>query len=237
MATKLETDPLWQRLVEFDIDQCDAALPFSKRLARDNGWSERYATRVIFEYKRFLYLTASQDRPVTPSDEVDQAWHMHLLYSRNYWESLCTEVLRQDLHHGPTEGGVAEGKKYRAWYSRTLKLYEDTFGTPPPADIWPTVDDRFSSVESFRRINTAKNIVLGRTKIAATVTALSASFIAGCASIFDENPKLAIAILGLLLIGAIALMFSGTSDKKGRRHNGNDSGSGCAGCGGCGGCS
>ncbi len=63
--------PLWERLRDYPIDDPGAGFPFSRRLARENGWSPDYAARVILEYKRFLYLCAEAGHPVTPSDEVD----------------------------------------------------------------------------------------------------------------------------------------------------------------------
>ena len=101
---KLEVE-LWQRIAAFEFDPVDAALPFSRRLARDNGWSDAFAQRAVEEYRRFVFLAMVAGHPVTPSDEVDQVWHLHLCYTRSYWEDLCGEVLPRPLHHGPTRGG------------------------------------------------------------------------------------------------------------------------------------
>ena len=106
------TDPLWHRLEAFEFDEIDADLTFTDRLARDNGWTPDYTERVIDEYKRFCYLAIRAGHEVTPSDQVDQVWHLHLSYSRNYWEEFCPNVLQSDLHHGPTKGGAAEAKKF-----------------------------------------------------------------------------------------------------------------------------
>ena len=134
---------LWTRLHALDLDERDAAFAFSQRLARDNGWPQRFADRVVGEYKRFVYLSQVSDGIVTPSDEVDQAWHLHLTYSRHYWGTLCEDVLGRPLHHGPTRGGPAEQAKYTACYDRTLALYRREFGEEPPSDIWPDTDIRF----------------------------------------------------------------------------------------------
>lgn len=45
---KLEVE-LWQRIAAFEFDPVDAALPFSRRLARDNGWSDAFAQRAVEE--------------------------------------------------------------------------------------------------------------------------------------------------------------------------------------------
>ncbi|MGI4871400.1 MAG: TIGR04222 domain-containing membrane protein [Janthinobacterium lividum] len=143
---------LWAKLEVLDLDGA-AQLSFSRRLARDNGWPPAFAERVVLEYKRFVYLAATCGHPVTPSDEVDQAWHLHLVYTRSYWDELCGQVLGFALHHGPTKGGAAEGQKFEDWYERTRQSYRAAFGTAPPADIWPPAAVRFGEASYFRRVN------------------------------------------------------------------------------------
>ena len=135
-------DALWQAIEGYAIGPPDAALSFTQRLARENRWSQEFAARVIDEYKRFCFLAVTAGHEVTPSDAVDQAWHLHLTYSRDYWERFCPEVLGAPLHHGPTAGGSAERERYFEQYAQTLRSYERAFG-PPPADIWPDARRRF----------------------------------------------------------------------------------------------
>jgi hypothetical protein len=79
-------DPLWRELERYEIGPTDAALTFAARLARKNRWNAGFAERVIGEYKRFCFLAVTAGHEVTPSDAVDQAWHLHLTYSRDCWE-------------------------------------------------------------------------------------------------------------------------------------------------------
>jgi uncharacterized protein (TIGR04222 family) len=151
---------LWKRVENFTLDDSNSAFPFSKRLARDNGWSLPYTRRVIHEYKRFAFLAVAAGNPVTPSDQVDQAWHLHLLYTQSYWKEFCGEVLRQPLHHGPTKGGARERDKFNDWYARTLASYRAFFDEEPPADIWPAPVQRFGDDIHFARVNTARNWVV-----------------------------------------------------------------------------
>ena len=153
-------EPLWQRIEAYEFDEPGTALTFAMRLARENGWSAAFAGRVVTEYRRFCYLAVTAGHPVTPSDAVDQAWHLHLSYSESYWDTFCAEVLGQPLHHGPTRGGDAEQAKYRGWYRDTLAAYERVSGEAPPADIWPDPVRRFIGVEAMRRINTADKMIL-----------------------------------------------------------------------------
>ena len=75
-------------------------------------------------------------RHVCPSEDVDQAWHLHLTYTRSYWKRFCGDVLGRPLHHDPTRGGPAEARKHLAMYDRTLAAYREAFGHEPPPDIW-----------------------------------------------------------------------------------------------------
>ncbi|MBT8471284.1 MAG: hypothetical protein KJN99_01690 [Marinicaulis sp.] len=49
----MTNDELWRGLTAVDFDEIDVLFPFSKRLARDNGWSHQFAVRVVEEYRRF----------------------------------------------------------------------------------------------------------------------------------------------------------------------------------------
>lgn len=157
--------PVWAALSVYDIGPDDAALPFAARLARENGWSPAYAARVIEEYKRFCFLAVTGDQEVTPSDAVDQAWHLHLTYSRDYWERFCPQILRRQLHHGPTAGGGAERHRYFEQYAGTLKLYERVFGEMAPADIWPDAARRLIEDPKARRVHPRDAIIIPKTTL------------------------------------------------------------------------
>ncbi len=146
------TDQLWQRILAFELDEPNVALPFSKRLARENGWSRHYTFRALKEYKRFMFLVCLSPQSVTPSVSVDAVWHLHLLYTKSYWEDFCGTVLERPVHHNPTKGGAGEGQKFKDNYTRTLALYETHFGTKPPEDLWQPIGKRFK-MERWQWIN------------------------------------------------------------------------------------
>jgi hypothetical protein len=186
-----EQAELYERIQTFLLDKPHAQLSFSKRLARDNGWSLQYARQVIEEYKKFAFLAVVAGHPVTPSDQVDQVWHLHLTYTRLYWEEFCLQVLRTSLHHDPTLGGEAENQKFDDWYSKTLESYERFFRTKPPVGIWPTPKDRFGRDLHFVRINTQQNWVLPKMQVqkgaAVSVAILSTLILSGCYIGSSEN--------------------------------------------------
>lgn len=145
---------LIDRVEAFDIDPGEKILGYAARLARENRWSIEHAHKVVREYKRFCVLAMASGHHVTPSEAVDQAWHLHLTYTRSYWERFCGETLGRPLHHEPTSGGSSEGVKFHDWYSETLKSYERLFGEKPPTDIWPDSASRFRRAGQWAWINT-----------------------------------------------------------------------------------
>lgn len=120
-------------------------------MARENGWSIEYSKRVIDEYKKFLYLSIVEKCSLTPSDEVDQAWHLHMIYTQSYWHDLCKNILGTNFHHGPTKGGESEKVKYNDQYNKTLRLYAENFGHDAPSDICIKDDVRQRLRQDFVR--------------------------------------------------------------------------------------
>jgi len=116
--------------------------------------SRHFAIRVIGEYKRFCYLAIRAGHSVTPSDEVDQGWHLHLLYTQSYWNDFRRGALGRPLHHNPTRGGPDESAKFHD-HEKTLASYRRLFGSEPPPDIWPSVKARFADAKAHRRVDTA----------------------------------------------------------------------------------
>lgn len=173
-------DALWQRIADYAIGPADASLTFAARLARENRWSLAHAERVIGEYKRFCYLAMTAGHEVTPSDAVDQAWHLHLTYTRDYWQTFCPDVLGAELHHGPTRGGPGERERFYGQYAATLAAYEAVFGAPPPSDIWPAASRRFSVDPQGFRVNFSDGIFIPRrVALALGLLAVAAGWLAG----------------------------------------------------------
>lgn len=152
---------LWQRLDAHDFGTADCTLSFARKLAREHGWSPAHADGAIREYKRFCFLAAVAGHPVSPSDAVDEVWHQHLTYSRDYWQRYCPEVLRTDLHHEPTRGGRDQGRLHYDQYAQTLASYQRWFG-PPPEAFWPDALAQTASPARFRRVDLARSWVLPR---------------------------------------------------------------------------
>lgn len=131
---------LMQRIDNYPLD---CLQNFLARLQKENLWNQKYAARVIKEYKRFMFLSAVSSEPVTPSLEVDECWHLHILYTRDYQE-FCN-ILGKFIHHGPGTG-TEEDVKFIQWYISTGTRYFMWFSEKPPDDIWPPAQMRFRPV-------------------------------------------------------------------------------------------
>lgn len=154
-----ENEILWAKLKAFELDDINAQLSFTDRLARENGWMHEFSVRAVIEYKKFMFLVRVSGQSLTPSDEIDQVWHLHLLYTYSYWKEMCTGILQKEIHHGPTRGGRAEAAKFIDAYTKTLALYKHYFEVDPPGDIWPAVHNRFRHT-NFQRVNLATHWII-----------------------------------------------------------------------------
>jgi uncharacterized protein (TIGR04222 family) len=186
---------LYARIQTFALDDPDAPFPFSRKLAKENGWTLTYTQRAIDEYKRFALLAMISPEPVSPSEQVDQVWHMHMTYTQSYWDEFCGKVLGKPLHHYPSQGGLGEGQKYRDLYEKTLALYQQVFGEAPPADLWSPTEQRFGDDLAVERVNIRQNWIIskGAVKRAASNAALTVGLtllVAGCAPVVTNfiNP-------------------------------------------------
>lgn len=230
---------LWARIQAFQFDEGGEDLTFAQRLARENGWPPDFTNRAVEEYRRFMFLAAASGHPVTPSDQVDQVWHLHLTYTRSYWQRWCKDALQTDVHHGPTKGGPAEREKFHEWYVRTKTSYEQVFDAPPPGDIWPPSSQRFGDDIFFQRVNTKRNWIVprfepNRALHVSMLLVLCVAIIVGCARQLGEDSGenntlltfvVFVAFLAIIYFIRSAIRIGGGRNRRGR---------GDGGCGGCG---
>lgn len=136
----IPNDAIWQKIDEHIQHDAPGTRAFRDRLACENRWSLEFVDRAIREYQRFLYLAATIGHPVSPSETVDEVWHLHLIHTHSYWTVLCGDVLKRPLHHHPSRGGTAEKVKLENWYRNTLESYRRIFAEEPPPEIWSSLD-------------------------------------------------------------------------------------------------
>lgn len=234
----LKDESLWARIQEFSLDAPGIDFPFSKKLAKEESWSLDFTRKAIEEYKKFIYLCCILPNGASPSRIVDKVWHMHLIYTRNYWEEFCPHILRRPLHHHPSKGGAAEKEKHQRWFEDTLTSYRKVFQQEAPEEIWKELKEKSKTQFWIKKI-----------------IYFALGFVLLMLFSCTEGKK----FTGLLVTGVVfAIIFilgtvvSILGDREisdpNKKNNQNNDGSGCSGsscsggggcgggCGGCGGC-
>ena len=125
---KLERTIELQELIEKFL------LPFGNEYMRQKyNWSPIYTGVALREYKRFMYLACISQEAVTPSLDIDEVWHTHILHTRSYRE--FSRMIGRIIHHDP--GMPNERSSFQGQYQKTLDFYREVFGEEPPLAVWP----------------------------------------------------------------------------------------------------
>jgi len=101
---------------------------FIPRLARKLSISEAEAIRRFVETKKFLAVCSVLDG-CSPSDEIDEVWHLFILHTQAY-QRFCLKFLGRFIHHNPTETPTIGNRPQLAVTAREL------FGSIE-ANLWP----------------------------------------------------------------------------------------------------
>jgi hypothetical protein len=155
----------WDRINNYCLADPDLFPIFYNKLKAENNWNDRFAIAVIEEYMRFLFLCTVMNTPTTPSEAVDEVWHLHLQFSKDYWNDLCPNILEMQLHHQPALAG--EHQKTVEQYNNTLAAYYEYFNQIPPEEIWPKAEIRFKP-KKITAINTDVNYILSKSAVRKT---------------------------------------------------------------------
>lgn len=238
---------LWDRISQFEFDNTQIQFNFTDRLARENNWTRSYSKEVIEEYKKFMYLCCTVPNGATPSDQVDQVWHLHLTYTKSYWIDFCQNTLHQEVHHNPTEGGTSEKDKFNHVYSLTKEAYQNVFHQEPPITIWPDNQERFGEIH-FERVNKHRNWIIKKPRLHWKKDTIGLllffSILIGIQATSTEGNPTSGWIVAIIIMSLIISSLR----KKGNNSDGSGCSSGCffnsgcssdsgcsSGCGGCGG--
>lgn len=90
------------------------------------GFSPDRADTAIFHYRQFLFLCAKYDGN-TPTVDVDEAWHNHILFTRQY-AGDCQAVFGEFLHHDPGTGVPGDDARFEQAFQRTKDRIVAEFG-------------------------------------------------------------------------------------------------------------
>jgi len=216
---------LWERLKNFQVRDKDDDYSFIERVSVENNWSFDYASSVYQEYLKFIYLHCISSVPVTPSDEIDQVWHLHLVYTHSYWQDLCKNILGTDIHHMPTRGGENENTKFLQLYKSTMQRYKEEFGNAPPDNVWPDPEKRFGNYLGFKRINTNKNLIINHSIVRKATIVSSLSLLLAACSLEEIDTSVVIFSVIIVVIFVMIKILAGKSKGGGGCSS---TGSGCS---------
>ena len=116
---------LWSRVLAMDLN------PVVGQLVTYRNWTAERATAAERRYRRFFYLKAAlPEGNASPTPEVDEFWHQHIINTRAY-EPDCLRVAGRFLHHtflSPDD--PAEAREIESVWFTTWVCYEDLFEEP-----------------------------------------------------------------------------------------------------------
>jgi len=120
-----------------------ALAKLARRMYYDHGWQAGFAASAVAEYFRFLELKVEVNdidaTLLSPSELLDQVWHMHILNTKDYAADVndlftAQGKLAQFLHHSTDNAhDVAEVQCRR---QAALRQYASRFRTEAPEAFW-----------------------------------------------------------------------------------------------------
>ena len=92
-------------------------------------WTQSDALRCVQLYKNFLWLNKLHPgTALVPTREIDECWHNHILYTKNYLHD-CLHLFGHYLHHDPKKPGDDDAALAQD-YLHTKALYLQEFNQP-----------------------------------------------------------------------------------------------------------
>lgn len=90
-------------------------------------WTAADAAHCLKLYKNFIFLQKKhRDFHLVPTREIDEFWHNHILYTKNYFED-CQQIFGHYLHHEPASP-QEDKQRLIDDYLKTKQLYWEEFG-------------------------------------------------------------------------------------------------------------
>ena len=112
------------------IHQMDLSSVIS-RTAKLVTWDEKSANEAGKQYKNYLILIKkySGNHELSPSKDIDEIWHNHILYTQQYCQD-CTAIFGHYLHHEPHDASKRKAIRQagKSPFDVTQALYHQEFG-------------------------------------------------------------------------------------------------------------
>ncbi|MGI5288358.1 glycine-rich domain-containing protein [Nonomuraea polychroma] len=107
------------------------------RISDEHQMPIEHAERVMEQALGFLYTCAlNPDAALSPSPQVDIAWHAFILHTRPYAE-FCETVAGRFLHHVPDDGDDGDSAEAAQRIGLTLDAMRAA-DLPVDAELWLT---------------------------------------------------------------------------------------------------
>jgi hypothetical protein len=118
------------------------------RMKKDNpSLDEDYLSALEIEYKRYISLLLFYPKSRRPiSAFVDEMWHTHLLFTKDY-SSFSNAIIGQFIHHCPSEGREQTESMKPRYMVNTITEYEQIYGKASTT-FWPRLFDGESECSS-----------------------------------------------------------------------------------------
>ncbi len=196
----MHNSQLWENILAYDLDDNSSEYGFLLRLANENYWTKAFTLRAIEEYKKFMYLAATSDFMVSPSEIIDIVWHQHLIFTQSY-QQFC-DILGKQVQHIPSTHNKEDFKKFKRAKDRTIEEYKENFGETP-VDIW-----QFNSM--FDSLNLAKakfkiRAVLVFSILTVVLISIPAYYFLKPLYLSINNPDFIYGYLAIILCGFLTL--------------------------------
>lgn len=116
-------------LPEITVDLIDRARRSEDEFLRSRTPEQLGA--MMLRYRRFLALiTMHPEAIVSPTRDIDEMWHLHMLSPRAYHED-CMRLFAEILDHDGGFGALPEEEAaLREAFERTAQLWQRAFGEP-----------------------------------------------------------------------------------------------------------
>ena len=127
---------------EINWDQVNKALawnldgPISFLVKRENHKLE-VVEQMALEYRRFLGIIAAYPNDRFPiSEAVDELWHTHILFTRDY-RAMSDEIRGEYINHDPILTLEQKRAVEPYYYKGTLVRYHELYREAAPRYWWP----------------------------------------------------------------------------------------------------
>ncbi len=97
------------------------------RLVHKEHWSLEDAQEGVRQYRNFLILIYKYpQRRLAPTRLIDEVWHAHILYTREYTQD-CEEIFGSYRHHTPVDDSKCSEEERQQVLIETAILYTEEF--------------------------------------------------------------------------------------------------------------